>query len=214
MRTRLSRSFIPGARGFSLLEVVAAVSIFAFGMVVVMGLFAPVTKSVANSGDSEAATRVADAVRARVQGLPFATALALIQLPADVRKNDGDGSYNPNDGTKHPAVLFGTRSGEVGIYDNASGRKAWYGAANISNTNKFADVDKYFEIDLVRNEEVSPASLDSTTAGVAYNIRVRWPAFVITTPGTAVQNGQNTGGSVAFDQGKKQVMFFTGAIAR
>src|SRR5262245_11752658 len=69
---------------FSLIEVVAAVAVFALGMVAVIGLFAPVTKSVSASGDAEAAARVADAVRARLGALPFDTALALIQAPADV----------------------------------------------------------------------------------------------------------------------------------
>ena len=179
-------------------------------MVAALGLLAPVTKSVANVSDFEAATRIADAVRARLQALPFDQAVAFVQSPADVRKNDADGNYNPNDGTKHPAVLFGKLSGEVGLYDNANGRKAWFDSLNA----RINDTDKFFEIDLIRNEALSPAGGDATAAMVAFNVRVRWPAFVRTSPTTAVQTGQTTGGSVPFDQSKKQVMFFTGSIQR
>ena len=202
-------------RAFSLLEVVAAVAIFAVGMLAILGLFAPVTKSVANVTDSEAATRVADAVRARLQAMPFDAALALVQLPADVRKNDGDGTYNPNDGTKHPAVLFGELSGEIGVYDAEA--KAWLGtdfSKSPHTAKRLVDADKFFEIDLIRNDRLSPVAADATAAMVAFNLRVRWPAFVLTTSTTAVQNGQASGGSVPFDQSKKQVMFFTGSIQR
>jgi prepilin-type N-terminal cleavage/methylation domain-containing protein len=199
-------------RAFSLLEVVAAVAIFSLGMLAVLGLFAPVTKSVVNVADSESAAKVADAVRARLQAMPFDTALTLVQSPADVRKNDGDGNYNPNDGTKHPAVLFGKLSGEVGIYDAATGRKAWYDSQNV----RVNDADKFFEIDLVRNEAISPPADDPATPMVAYNIRVRWPAFVAASSGNPVQVGANPagGGSVPFDHSKKQVIFFTGSIVR
>ena len=203
-----------GSRGFSLLEVVAAVAIFAFGMVAALGLFTPVAKSVSNVAESEAAARVADAVRARLQAMPFDQVLNLIQEVADVRRNDGDGAYNPNDGTKHPAVLFGKRSGDVGIYDSAEGRNAWYDSA-VPTPQRVADVDKFFEIDLIRNDTLSPKSGDATAAMVAYTMRVRWPAFVRTAPTTAVQTGQNPGGGpVPFDHGRKQVVFFTGSIMR
>src|SRR5688572_23291776 len=54
---------------FSLIEVIAAVAIFAIGMVAVLGLFAPVTKSVAGVSEAESAARVSDALRARLQAL-------------------------------------------------------------------------------------------------------------------------------------------------
>ena len=163
---------------------------------------------------SEAAARVADAVRARLQGMTFDQALALIQEPADVRRNDGDGAYNPNDGTKHPAVLFGKRSGDVGIYDASTGRNAWYDSS-VPTPQRLADSDKFFEIDLVRNETLTPKAADATAAMVAYTMRVRWPAFVMTSPTTAVQTGQNpAGGPVPFDHGRKQVLFFTGSLMR
>lgn len=202
-------------RAFSLIEVVAAVGIFAIGMVAVLGMFAPVTKSVAGVAEAEAAARVADAVRARVQALPFDRALALVQEAADVRRNDGNPNYNANDGTRNPKVLFGKLSGDVGLYDPAEGKKAWYDAS-VPTPLRVDDADKFFEIDLIRNDTLSPRANDATAALVAYNVRVRWPAFVRASSGAAVQVGANPvgGGQVPFDQSRKQVLFFTGSIQR
>ena len=212
--TRVTASRSASAHAFSLIEVIAAVVVFAIGMVAVLGMFAPVTKSVATVGDAEAAARVADAVRARLQALGFNAALPLVQDGAEVRKKDGDGAYNPNDGSKYPAVLFGTRRGDIGIYDPAEGKKAWYDSS-VPTAQRLADADKYFEVDLIRNDSLSPASADATAALVAFTIRVRWPAFVLTSATTAVQSVQNVaGGAVPFEHGKKQVLFFTGSILR
>ncbi len=200
---------------FSLIEVIAAVVIFSIGMVAMLGLFAPVTRSVANVSDAEAAGRAADAVRARLQALGFDRALTLVQEVADVRKKDADGNYNPNDGTKYPAVIFGKLSGDVGIYDPTRNPKTWYDST-VPNPQRVQDADKFFEIDLIRNDALSPKANDATAPVVAFNIRVRWPAFLPSSSGTAVQVGVNTagGGSVPYDHGKKQVIFFTGSIVR
>ncbi|MSU47789.1 MAG: prepilin-type N-terminal cleavage/methylation domain-containing protein [Opitutus sp.] len=206
----------PGdARAFSLIEVIAAVVVFAIGMVAVLGLFAPVSKSVSTVSDSEAAARVADAVRARLQALPFNTALTLVQEVAEVRKKDGDGNYNPNDGTKYPAVLFAKLAGELGIYDAGVNRKQWYDSS-VPTPLPVANADKFFEIDLIRNDQLSPKGADATAALVAYTMRVRWPMFLPGSNGNAVQVGANPagGGAVPYDHSKKQVMFFTGAITR
>jgi prepilin-type N-terminal cleavage/methylation domain-containing protein len=200
---------------FSLLEVVAAMAIFALGMVAVIGLFAPVSKSVASVGEAEAAARVADAIRARLQAMPFDQALQLVQEPADVRRKDADGAYNPNDGNRYPAVIFGKLSGDIGIYDSGENRKRWYDSS-VPTPQPVPDADKYFEIDLIRNETLSPASADATAAFVAYTMRVRWPAFLRASSGAPVQVGFNPagGGAVPYDHSRKQVLFFTGAIQR
>ncbi len=204
------------SRAFSLIEVIAAVAIFAIGMVAVLGLFAPVTKSVASVSDADAAARAADAVRARVQALAaadFNAALRLVQEVADVRKKDSDGNYNPNDGAKYPAVIFGKLSGDVGFYVPDDGHKRWEDSSVPSQV--LQDRDKFFEIDLIRNDALSPKAEDATSAMVAFTIRVRWPAFLPASSGGAVQVGVNpSGGAVPFDHSKKQVLVFTGSIVR
>ena len=202
--------------GFSLIEVIAAVVIFAIGMVAMLGLFAPITKSVATVSDSESAARVADAVRARLLALGFDRALTLVQETAVVRRKDADGNYNPNDGQKYPAVIFGKLSGDVGIYnDTGDSRRDWYDSA-VPTPQRMANGDKFFEIDLIRNDALSPKAGDATAAMVAFNIRVRWPAFLPSSSGVAVQVGANPGGggAVPYDHSKKSVLFFTGSILR
>ncbi len=216
------RTFRSGSNAFSLLEVVAAVGVFAIGMVGVISLLAPVTKSIASVAEAEAAARVADAVRARVQALGFDRGVTLIQDIATVRKNDADPAYNPNAGAAHPQVLFGKLTGEVAFYDATA--KTWRDydySANVASAaasgpvqRTLADVDKFFEIDLIRNETLSPKANDATAPMIAYVIRVRWPAFVATSATTAVQSGQSSGSQVPFDQSKKQVLFLTGTLQR
>ena len=203
-------------RAFSLIEVIAAVVIFSIGMVAMLGLFAPVTKSVANVTDAEAAARAADSVRARLQALGFDRSLALVQEVSEVRKKDADGNYNPNDGTKYPAVIFGKLSGDVGIYNGATTASRFWYDSSVPNPQPVQNADKFFEIDLIRNDTLSPKANDPTAALVAFNIRVRWPAFLPSSNGVAVQVGANPagGGSVPYDHGKKQVLFFTGSILR
>lgn len=203
---------MPGGRlpAFSLIEVIAAVAIFAIGMVAVLGLFTPVTKSVSTVTDAEAAARVADAVRARLEAMPFAQAAALVQLPAEIQAKDADPRYNLTDTTKAARVIFGKLNGEVGIFDGAESRPTWRDSAN----RPVANADKYFEIDLIRNETLSPATEGALPAVIAYTMRVRWPAFVRTSPSAAVQSGQGSPGAVPFDQSRKQMLFFTGAIRR
>ncbi|MBI5768969.1 MAG: hypothetical protein HZA93_14330 [Verrucomicrobia bacterium] len=214
-----------GAAAFSLIEVVAALAIFVFGFVGLIGLLAPVTKSVANVEDTEAAALVADAVRARLQTLAaadFATAAGLLQLAANVAKNDGSGSYNPNDGTKNPAVIFAHPRGTVALYDTTQPTKAWYHFDHALNRlQRMPDADKYFEIELIRNETLSPAPSESAPENdnrasfLAYTMRVRWPSFTPGPGGTAIQNGFNPqGGAVTYDHSRKQMMVFTGTINR
>lgn len=200
----------------------AAVGVFAIGMVGVISLLAPVTKSIATVSDAEAAARVADAVRARVQALGFAKGSLLVQDVATLRKNDADPAYNPNAGAAHPQVIFGKLTGEVAFYDPTA--RTWRDydySANVASAaasgpvqRTLADVDKFFEIDLIRNETLSPKANDATAPMIAYVIRVRWPAFVATSTTTAVQSGQTAGSQVSFDHSKKQVLYLTGTLQR
>lgn len=212
-------------RAFSLIEVVAAVGIFAVGVVAVIGLLAPVLKSVASASEAEAAARVAGAVLARLQTMPFATAATYLQDAATVQKNDLDPTYNPNDGIKHPLVLFGKLNGEVGTYDTTQSPKTWYypDFTAVDPRTSFApvprpmnDADKFFEIELIRNDTLSPKGSDDMAPMLAFSMRVRWPSFVAASSGAAVQVGASPGtaGPVPFDQSKKQVLFFSGSITR
>ena len=196
-------------RAFSLIEVVAAVGIFAVGMVAALALLASVAKSAATVSDAEAASRVAEAVHVRLQALPFDRAVALVQDPAAVQRHDAAPDYNPNDGT-HPAVIFAKLDGEVGLYVATNTPKGWYDSAGA----RIADADKFFEVELIRNPTLSPAGSDETAALVAFSMRVRWPSFQPGSGGGAVQTGANQSGAVTFDHSRQQVLFFAGSITR
>ena len=210
-------------RAFSLIEVVVAVGIFALGLVAVLGIFAPITKSIATVSESESAARVADSVLARLRAIPFDTAARFVQDATTVQKNDASGAYNPNDGAKNPFVIFGKRDGEAGFYDSDTAQKKW--RDSLGNT--IADADKYFEIELIRNDTLSTKTIpaadpadpgvpaDPTATMIAFSMRVRWPSFLPASSGTPVQVGFNpAGGGVTYDHSKKQVIFFTGSISR
>lgn len=58
-------------KGFSLVEVVVAVGIFALAIVGVIGLLAPTTKSITDVSESDSATRVISAIQSQLQAAGF-----------------------------------------------------------------------------------------------------------------------------------------------
>jgi uncharacterized protein (TIGR02598 family) len=213
--------FTQSKRAFSLIEVVVAVGIFAVGMVAIVGLFTPVARWVSSSSDADAATRVADALRTKLQAMPFGEVIALLKNTTgsghEVSAADARGDYNP---AADPQIVFASRDGsKVGVYADS----VWNDPATEQNT----DREKFFEIALIRNDALSPRPIatepvegetpvdpDATAFVLAYIARVRWPAFVNVGGAGAVQVGSNPSGTVRFDHSSKQVMFFTGAVTR
>lgn len=214
-RAPFSRRF---RAAFSLLEVVVAVGIFAAGMLGVVALFTPVARSVADNADAEAAARVADALRLRLQELPFAEVAALLKSSNGARHalTDADArtDYNP---AADPQILFASRDGTRIVR-----HPDWKEPASNNLPNR----DRFFEIALIRNEmlspltpaapegEGSPANPDETAFLLAYTARVRWPAYIRDGGSGAVQVGSNPAALVRFDHSSKQVLFFTGSVTR
>lgn len=210
------------ARAFSLLEVVVAVGIFAAGMIAVVGLFTPVARSVGNSADAEAASRVADALRAKLQSMAFLEVAGLLKnstaaghaLSASDARSDYDPAADPQIlFATRDATLVGTTSDPIWRIDVAAGQ--------IASPNKF------FEIALIRNEAISPHSVaavgnlttpppssDETACLLAYTARIRWPASVSESAAAGAGGGRSPAGGARVDASVKQVMFFTGSIAR
>ncbi len=209
--------------GFSLIEVVAAVGIFAIGMVAVLGLFAPVARSVADTSDADRAARVADALQLKLRGMAQADIVKLLKVstPAghDITVADARSDY---DLARDAQLLFANRDGtKVGAYADA----IWVDPSTRRNS----DREKFFEIALIRNEAISRAPYTTTDAGgatvtvdpdatapfIAYTARIRWPAFVGDgSPTGTLQFGANPSGPVRFDHGKKSVLFFSGTVTR
>ena len=210
-------------RAFSLIEVVAAVGIFAIGMVAVMGLFAPIAKSTSNVAEAEAATQVAGFLQTKLQGQSLTAVDALFKNAISATRHqltdfDNAASTNAGDLRLDPQLLFASRDGtKIGSYNDP----IWAGS----------DADKFFEIALIRNETLSPQASTSTADDgtvttinpaatalyLAYTARIRWPAFVpdaTVVPRRAVPFGFNAAGTPRFDHSQKQVLFVTGTITR
>lgn len=213
-----SRSEWRDRRGaFSLLEVVVAIGIFAAGMLGVVALFTPVARSVSASADGEAAARVADALKMKLQSMPFLEVTPLLKVSNGARHaltdTDARSDYNP---ATDAQILFASRDGgKVGVYSDP----VWIDPV----TNRNSDRDKFFEIALVRNETLSPLGVgvpsaegdsDATAFMVAYTARVRWPAFVKEGGAGAIQVGSNPAATLRYDHSGKQVLFFTGSVTR
>ncbi|MBL9201856.1 MAG: prepilin-type N-terminal cleavage/methylation domain-containing protein [Opitutaceae bacterium] len=219
-----SRRSSAGAKaGFSLLEVVVAVGIFALAMTGILGLFAPVARTVGDSADADRAARVADALRLKLRAMPFDDVKLLLKTGTasghPLTQADARSDYQLSTDTQ---LLFASRDGtKLGPYNDP----VWIDPATRRNS----DREKFFEIALVRNEVLSPpdstttdasgatvtVSPDATAPFLAYTARFRWPAYVSdgTSTGT-VQFGANPAGTVRFDHGKKSVLFFPGTVAR
>lgn len=211
-------------RAFSLIEVVVAIGIFAFGMVAVLGLFTPVARSVSESADAEAAARLAEVLRTKLQAMPVTDVIALLKntttqvgaLTPGHELSDAD-LRSDYDLAGDPQLLFAARDGsKIGSY----GDPMWTNPTTRRNW----DGEKFFEIALIRNEAISPkpgaatgasgAEPDATAAVIAYTARVRWPAFFADTATTSVQVGANPNATVRFDHSSKKVLFFAGTITR
>lgn len=207
---------------FSLLEVVVAIGIFAAGMLGVVALFTPVARSVSASADAEAAARVSDALKMKLQSMPFLEVTALLKVSNGARHaltdTDARSDYNP---ATDAQILFASRDGgKVGTYSDP----VWIDPV----TNRNSDREKFFEIALIRNETLSPlvvatppaegepapANPDATAYLLAYTARVRWPAFVKQGGAGAIQVGSNPAATLRFDHSSKQVLFFTGSVTR
>jgi prepilin-type N-terminal cleavage/methylation domain-containing protein len=215
-RSTLNSQLARHRRAFSLIEVVAAVGIFAIGMVAVLGLFTPVAKSVGGVADADASAVVADLLRTKLQALGPAGVIPLLKNAKtggghELTDADAKTDY---DITKDPQLLFASRDGtKIGAYNDP----VWIDPA----TRQPSDLDKFFEIALLRNDTLSPAAADAADPAplvLAYTARLRWPAFVAdSTPGNtrrALPAGSNPTGTIRFDHSQKQVLYFTGSVVR
>ena len=211
-----------GKNAFSLIEVVVAVGIFAIGMVAVIGLFAPVARNVGSSSDAEAATRVAEALRLKLQSMPWDQVVTRLKNSTatshELTLSDGRIDY---DVTRDTQLLFASRDGtRIGAYADP----VWLNPT----TRRHPDADKFFEIALIRNEAISPKASTTTNedgtvtttnpdggaAFLAYTARLRWPAFVSDGGLGAIQVGSNPNATVRFDHSRKQVLHVSGAVTR
>lgn len=193
MQQAFDHSSARSSAGFSLIEVVVAVGIFAIAIVSVIGLLGPINKSVADVRDFDDASRVVAALQGELQRAGFSNVANFI-----------------DNNTSLYADRTGRRIGQDNAADNStiwnrdiSGQALTDLNGNGSTTDE-RDAQKFFSIKLTRNSDLSPNSAQNpdTSAGfLAFTITLRWPAYL-------------PNGTPISDSSQQSVMVIPAAITR
>lgn len=147
-------------RGFSLVEVVVAVGIFAIAVISVIGMLGPINRTVADVRESDDASRVVSIIQAELQRAGIAKVTTFLNT-----------------------TIYASRSGhKIGEETDSS---TWDGDdvtdenGNGSTTDE-EDGQKFFEAKITRNTTLSPntaPNLDDDMGYLAFNIELRWPGY-------------------------------------
>jgi prepilin-type N-terminal cleavage/methylation domain-containing protein len=143
-------------RGFSLVEVVVAVGIFAIAVVSVIGLLGPINQSVAAVSESDDATRIVAAVQRELQRL--------------------GPQYMFTATDKKTLTLYANRTGDKILLANDPKWGKDRAGNSLTLTNDELDRQKFFEVNVTQNELSEFYTKDS--AFYAMNIEVRWPGYL------------------------------------
>ncbi len=157
-------------RGFSLVEVVIAVGVFALSILAVVGLLGPILESIRDSEETEIASNLSELIRSELERIPFEDG----SVPVDIaRFPDAPGSYQ---------VLYGNRDlthiGDEDYFDDPPNDPA------TGQPFEIGDADKFFRIEL-RNSPAYPfvSGNASEFTSRTFQIRVLWPVYRRTGPG-------------------------------
>jgi len=153
------------SRGFSLVEVVIAVGLFALSILAVVGLLGPILESIRESEETEIVSNLNELIRAELERLPF----------------EDPGQLSIDDFPDDPAefqVLYANRDlSVIGAPDDFDNPPDHF-------PDEVGDALKFFRIEL-RNSRAFP--FDSGNAGEyssrTFEIRVYWPVYRRTGPG-------------------------------
>lgn len=147
------------SRGFSLVEVVVAVGIFALAIVGVIGLLAPTSKNIANVADADSASRAIAAIQSGLQGAGYNAVKTALNAPTTQ-------FYATKDGAK------------VGVSTNST---LW---TTGQNQEKFFEFKLVRNGDLpATGNGLSPQANDDTAGFLAFTIVLKWPAYAPTADG-------------------------------
>ena len=153
LRKPFSVAGAPG--GFSLVEVVVAVGIFAIAVISVVGLMVPINQSVANVKDGDDAARISAVIQNELQRLGVLAVNGFIDGPS----------------------LYANRTGsKIGL----TGSPVWDTDVPDLNGNNSTEAfeknaQKFFEIK-VRKSPSLPFTA-ATDGFLAVNIEIRWPGY-------------------------------------
>ena len=186
----------PLAGGFSLVEVIVAIGVFSISIAVVLGLLTPIVRSVSSNKEAQMAAHVVDLLLGRVRGESWETVAGYLKTSAALQSDDARPDYNPAADSR---VFFASLSGDkIGratdpVWENS-------------------DREFFFEIALVRNDELSPSARDEAAAWLAFDICVRWPAYIATAGAEVQPSAFST--ATASSASRKYVRVFAGSVRR
>lgn len=151
-------------RGFSLVEIVLAVGIFAITIVAVVGLLSPTLQRVAEATELATVNRMSEMVSSEVQRLGFGFLANTVD----------DGSTN-----WVPEVFFVSQQGDViAVGVNFTDRIPTEPFDFKTTTHTFDPTEAYFAVDIRRHgADLNPGN-DSQRAAIAYQMRIVWPAYL------------------------------------
>lgn len=164
---------VRGISAFSLVEIVAALGIFSVGIVMVLRLFTGISDSVRCTGEAEAGIRAAEALLGHLRAGSFGEVADCLMTAAELR----DLESSAGNGFLSDRRLF---------FVNAAADKMGRGDDPVW---RGREAERYFEIALVRDEELSPRSADAEAFGLVFTMRARWPASLRTGAQVAVLSG-------------------------
>jgi prepilin-type N-terminal cleavage/methylation domain-containing protein len=144
----------PKKSGFSLIEVVVAVGIFAIAIVSVIGLLAPISKSVVDIRDGDYAARLITLAQSQIQ-----------QVKKDAATSNFDTIKEYLNTNPSPP-----------LYASKDGSKLGLATDPIWTSN----AEKFFKITLTRNDTLSPpppSTNDATAGFLAFNMTVTWTVY-------------------------------------
>lgn len=141
--------------GFSLLEVIIAVGIFAGAMTAILTLLPSLARSAADAGDAQAALRLADAIQVELQRVaqaggfdPLAAQIPVMALPLP-------------EGFSLVASRDGARVHSRAYHPPAAGERV-------------PEPEQYFLIEAWRFAQ-APLSYDAAAPWLALQVRITWP---------------------------------------
>ncbi len=145
---------------FSLVEVVIALGIFAVGIAVVLRLFTGISDAARLTGETEAGIRAVETLLGRLRARPWEEVADWLMTAEELRRMDSTEGSEPK--TDRRLFFADATADRVGQDRDP----LWSGRER----------EKYFEIALVRDENLSPISADESACVLTFTTQVRWPA--------------------------------------
>jgi hypothetical protein len=187
--------------GFSLVEIVLAVGVFAITIVAVIGLLSPTLNQVSESTERATVNRMADLITHEVQRLGFDF----------FSQQVAEGSITWT--AANEGVFFVSGEGDIiSLGQNVTGTIP---PARLPFTRPFNNAEAFFAVDFRRHDATLNPGTDAQRAAIAYQFRIVWPAFQPNGVETALYINDRVNGRGASTEFRRlNSVTFNGAVRR